>query len=276
MVTGRCVSGRRLVPPAIGRLARGAKGMLADELRKTGDWLFRWRSYLPVALLGLFLSGMSGFQYPWQSHALDRVWEILCLTISFLGLGIRAYTVGHAPRGTSGRNTRRQLAAQLNTTGVYSIVRHPLYLGNFFIWLGAALFMRQWWVGVIFVLAFWLYYERIIFAEEAFLREKFGKAFADWADRTPAFFPRLRSWEKPALRLSGATVLKREYSGFFGIIAVFAFLEFVGDFVVDGRFEVDVMWAGILLTGLLVYLTLRALKKRARRPAATRPLGGAR
>ncbi|MGB8874133.1 MAG: hypothetical protein WCC75_12145, partial [Desulfobaccales bacterium] len=43
---------------------------------------------------------------------------------------------GLPPRGTSGRNTQGQVAETLNTTGIYSLVRNPLYLGNFLIWLG--------------------------------------------------------------------------------------------------------------------------------------------
>ena len=51
---------------------------------------------------------------------------------------IRIYTVGTTPAGTSGRNRDKQIAEKLNKTGVYSIIRHPLYLGNLLIWLGVA------------------------------------------------------------------------------------------------------------------------------------------
>ncbi len=58
------------------------------------------------------------------------------MVISFFGLALRVIVVGHAPYGTSGRNTREQVADTLNTTGMYSIVRHPLYLANYLIILG--------------------------------------------------------------------------------------------------------------------------------------------
>jgi len=51
---------------------------------------------------------------------------------------------------------------------MYSMVRNPLYLGNFFMGLAPVLFMHTWWLCVIYVLAFILYYERIIVKEEAF------------------------------------------------------------------------------------------------------------
>ena len=60
--------------------------------------------------------------------------------------------MGFAPRGTSGRNTLGQVAEVLNTSGMYSVVRNPLYLGNFVIWLGLALFIKVWWCILIVVL----------------------------------------------------------------------------------------------------------------------------
>jgi protein-S-isoprenylcysteine O-methyltransferase Ste14 len=41
--------------------------------------------------------------------------------------------------------------------------------------LGVTLFVRLQWVSVIYGLVFWLYYERIILAEEVFLKEIHGK-----------------------------------------------------------------------------------------------------
>lgn len=237
---------------------------LQDELEATGAWLFRWRSFFPLVLLIPLLVEMQRFEWPMQSHRLQVVWELCCFAVSVIGLAVRVMTVGHRPAGTSGRNTLKQIAHSLNTTGMYSIVRHPLYLGNFLMWLGLAMFSLDWRLLVIFILAFWLYYERIMLAEESFLRRKFGQQFENWAANTPAFIPRLRGWQPPTLPFSFRTVLKQEYTSFFLLPAGFIGLELVEHLVVEKRLVVEPHWVILGLVGLLSYLVLRTLKKRTR------------
>ncbi|RLD62309.1 MAG: lipid A phosphate methyltransferase [Bacteroidetes bacterium] len=235
---------------------------LKEEYIKSGNWLFKRRSYLPLILLVIFIFGLKNYKYLGNNEALDDYWEIFCLLVSFIGLGIRSYTIGHTPKGTSGRNTKGQVAETLNTKGIYSVVRHPLYLGNFIIWFGISLFAHSWWLSLICILVFWVYYERIMFAEENFLIKKFGKQYMDWAEKTPAFIPKLKGWEKSNLPFSFRNVLKREYNGFFSIIVVFTFLEVLSDFIVNRKLEIDLMWLIIFGVGLIIFLTLRTLKKK--------------
>ena len=145
---------------------------------------------------------------------------------------------------------------------MYSIVRNPLYLGNFIIWSGLALFARIWWLSLIIALVFWIYYERIIFAEEAYLRTKFGAEYLDWAERTPVFVPRFRNYQKSNLPFSLKNVLRREYNGFFAVILCLFLLETIGDLVIHRRFEPDAEWIIALCVGFVIWATLRTLKKR--------------
>lgn len=234
---------------------------LREEFESTGNWLFRWRSYLPLIMIGIFLLALREYEYPGQSERLGHIWEVVCLIVSFFGLGIRIVTIGHIPKGTSGRNTKKQVAETLNTTGIYSIVRNPLYLGNFFMGLGIALFAHLWWLTLIYILMFWLYYERIIFAEEAFLREKFGNEFLEWANRTPVFIPRFSQYKKSNLPFSMRNVLKREYNGFFAVIVVLFILKTVGEIFAEGRLEFDIGWLILLGIGFIIWVILRSLKK---------------
>lgn len=234
---------------------------LREEFENSGNWLFRWRSYLPMILVGIFLLALREYEYPGHSETIDFIWEIICLIVSFFGLGIRIFTIAYTPKGTSGRNTEEQIAETLNTIGIYSILRNPLYLGNFFMGLGIALFAHLWWLTLIYILAFWLYYERIIFAEEAYLRNKFDKEYMEWANKTPAIIPKFSLYKKADLSFSFRNVLKREYNGFFAAILTFFIFETVGDLFSQGRLEFDLWWILLLGFGFIVWITLRTLKK---------------
>jgi protein-S-isoprenylcysteine O-methyltransferase Ste14 len=234
---------------------------LREEFKKTGDWLFRWRSYLPLLLIAIFLVALRDFQYPYGSHRLDQLWEIFCLLISLFGLGIRVFTGGYVPGGTSGRSTKKQIASILNTRGLYSMVRHPLYLGNFFIFLGLSLFVRVWWFSLLIILIFWIYYERIMFAEEEFLVQKFGASFSEWARKTPAFLPRFKNWRKPDLPFSFKTAVGKEYSTFFAIILTFTALDIISELFASGKLILDLMWVILFSISLIMYLVIRIMKK---------------
>lgn len=232
---------------------------LDDEFRKQGEWLFRWRSFLPLILVPLVGVALSQI----NAERIDKwgdSWDLFCLALSFLGLFVRVVTIGYVPANTSGRNTRHQKADQVNTTGIYSIVRHPLYLGNFLIGLGISLVQFVWWLPVIYVLAFWLYYERIMFAEEAFLRQKFGEQYEQWAAATPAFWPRFTQWRTPALPFSWLNVFRREYTGLMVVILGHASQETLELWLRDHsiwRF----FWATLLFSGLATYFVLRWLTR---------------
>lgn len=237
---------------------------LQEEFEELGNRFFRWRSYLPLFMGALFMAALLSYRHPEAAPRVDRWWQMGCLLVSVAGLLLRFYTVGFAPRGTSGRNTRGQVADVLNTSGMYSVVRNPLYLGNFLIWLGLALFIQVWWCVVIVVLSFILFYERIIFAEERFLFEKFGIIFINWAEKTPVIIPKLKNWRRPELPFSWKSALNREYSSFFAMIASYTALAVIRDSLQHGRFYLDLIWLKLFIVGLIIYLTIRIMKKKTK------------
>jgi protein-S-isoprenylcysteine O-methyltransferase Ste14 len=237
---------------------------LQEEFEKTGEYFFRWRSYLPLVMTLLFIMGLACFRYPFADHQLDLAWDAGCLALALLGQGLRFFTVGFVPRGTSGRNTRGQVADTLNTTGMYAVVRNPIYLGNLIIWLGLSLFMKSLWFTTIITLFFTIFYERIICAEEAFLRQEFGDAFMQWAEATPAIIPRFQNWRPPSLPFSFKSALNREYGTFFAIVVTFTVLELLAGLVNFGKFTLDAIWVKLFLFSAAFYLTIRYLKKKTR------------
>jgi len=236
---------------------------LREEFESQGEWLFRWRSFLPLAIFPFFavvLTESYRIKTDLDSYVVLG-FEIACIVISFLGMAVRFLTVGFIHKDTSGSNTETQKAGTVNKTGIYSTVRHPLYLGNFIISLGMALFFMIWWFAVIFILVYWIYYERIMFREEEFLRGKFGSDYEEWALKTPAFIPRLSQWKKPDLPFTFKKALARDYIGIFEIIVVFTLIKMcenyvAGDPILSRGYQI------FIGAGAVFFLITRFLKKR--------------
>lgn len=200
---------------------------LIEELDKQGNFLFRWRSYIPGLVLLFSVLYLPFVPYFKDSYDANLWWLFFCFGISLVGLFVRCFVIGYAPARTSGRNTKQQIADLVNQSGIYSLVRHPLYLGNFLMYFGPVLILRDLAVALVFILFFYLYYERIMFAEEFFLRTKFQIEYLQWANRTPAFLPKLSGYQKPPLPFSIKNIFKREYPSLFGTIVIFTLLDLI-------------------------------------------------
>ena len=237
--------------------------MLNETIARQGDWLFRWRSYVILAFfpfLALIMRTPEAVETAF-GHQADLAYEAACMLLAFFGLSIRAYTVGYTPKGTSGRNTKAQIAESLNTTGIYSIVRNPLYLGNAIVYMAFVLFTESLTAVLAMALFLVVYLERIVAAEERFLAQKFGAEYLAWTRRVPAFIPRFVLWQPPTVPFSLRNVLKREYSGFFGIIAAFLLFHYAREIISEGDTAVHLGWLALLLGGAAIYVALRSLKR---------------
>lgn len=64
-----------------------------------------------------------------------------------------------------------------------------------------------------------------MFAEEQFLKGKFGDAYVKWSLTAPPFFPKIKGWVTADLEFSFKNILKREYNGLFAVGISFLYLE---------------------------------------------------
>jgi len=237
---------------------------LQEELEQQGNFLFKYRGTLPLILLG---GSMAVFAYT-QIYSLGydnlisyEKYEIIALIVSLLGLIVRIYTVGYSPANTSGRNTDEQLADVVNQTGIYSMVRHPLYVGNFLMWLGPAMLVQNAWFIVAFIFIYWVYYERIMFAEEQFLRGKFGDIYLKWAAKTPAFILCLKKYVKPNISFSLKKVIKKEKNGLAAVFLIFYIFRLIKEYIYTKSFALDTWIFYAMLGSLVLYFILKFIKK---------------
>lgn len=234
---------------------------LQEEFEQQGNFLFKHRSYIPILiLLASFIIYTNSIRDGKDPFGTGIVY--LSLGVSIIGLLIRIYTVGHSPANTSGRNTAAgQVADTLNQQGIYSIVRHPLYLGNFLMYLGFALLPMSIFFVIIFCLLFWIYYERIMFAEEQFLRGKFNTMYLNWALKTPAFIPNFSLFNSAEIHFSWKKILKKEKNGLAALFFIFWIFYILRNYLM-GKVILDYsFWTLAMVICILLYFILKFIKQ---------------
>src|SRR4051812_11463687 len=150
-----------------------------------GAWLFRYRSFLPVPLALILLLVRRGES---DGRALLVVGAIIVMT----GQALRLWAVRHI--GTISR-TRTTRYGPLMTAGPYAVVRNPLYVGNWLLWTGFAVWSRLLWMVPVAWLVFFFQYRAIARWEAAFIRSKYLDAYDDYARQVRSWMPRWPSRE---------------------------------------------------------------------------------
>jgi len=139
-----------------------------------------------------------------------------------------------------------------------------LYVGNFFMWLGPVLFLRSVSFVFVFILLYWLYYERIMFAEEQFLRRKFGEIYDKWSEKVSSFIPWTFNYIPSRLSFSFRNVLKREYNSFVNIFVIFILLDLFRNYFLTGRLSFTPLWLYLTIGAILVWALVRTIHKSTR------------
>lgn len=75
-------------------------------------------------------------------------------------------------------------ASSLQTTGVYSITRNPMYTGLAILYLGITCFIGNWWNIILFPVLILIIQEYIIKREEKYLKLEFGNAYEVYCSNT--------------------------------------------------------------------------------------------
>ena len=108
--------------------------------------------------------------------------------------------------------TRSAKTGNLQDSGPFSVVRNPLYVGNFFLSLGLVVVANIWWLIPVYIALFAFQYHYIVGWEEWNLRKKFGAEFDAYCARVPRWFPKIggyKSWNhdfKKALKSERVTI----------------------------------------------------------------------
>jgi protein-S-isoprenylcysteine O-methyltransferase Ste14 len=151
----------------------------------------RWGIGPSIAAPSLFLALATwAAASAWPGIFLLRCPAILRAAGSVLiGLGLAVWATGAI---TVMRAYNR---GQLATTGVFALVRHPVYAGWIsMIFPGLALFTGAW-PAILIALIGYVIFRRRIHHEEEYLERRFGTAYRDYRQRVNAVLPVPRFWK---------------------------------------------------------------------------------
>ena len=74
-------------------------------------------------------------------------------------------------------------ASSLQTNGIYSISRNPMYAGLAIVYLGITCLIGNWWNIILFPLLLLVIQEYVIKKEEKYLERAFGEKYLDYKSR---------------------------------------------------------------------------------------------
>jgi hypothetical protein len=108
-------------------------------------------------------------------------WFLPGLAVSLLGELIQLWCFASLHK-------KKELAAN----GPYALVRNPMYLGRYFLVLGALLLAGRPWLPVVYTVLYYFYMSNRVKREEETLRGIFGREYEEYCSEVSRFVPSLR------------------------------------------------------------------------------------
>ena len=205
------------------------------------------RVRVDVVLLILFLivGGVTyhfDFLYKGYTPFVDNLFDALGFLLILKGVFIRMAARGHKKANSGGSH-------QLVTTGLYQVVRNPMYLGTFYIGSGFVLTLLPWWMVFVFAGFFYARFNQQMMSEEKFLTQMFGKKYEEYCRQVPRIFPNIAlSMKLPIKQLINPQEMfsTTEKRGLWSWPLLALTCEITKEYLLNSRFD--------LLSNLTVYL----------------------
>lgn len=154
-------------------------------LRVKHPWLFvliilakKLRTKVALVIVAICVAdGLILYEPPFDLDE-PNVWVITGLALILVGLSFRL--------AAHGCLKKKEVLA---TTGVYSVCRHPLYLGSILLTYGFCCLLDDVWNWVAATAYFLVFYTLAIIWEEVRLAERYGAAHEAYTQTTPILLP---------------------------------------------------------------------------------------
>ncbi|MCP4156277.1 MAG: hypothetical protein GY757_51665 [bacterium] len=226
---------------------------------KLGNFLFEHRSFTPVPLIILVVVLFR----PVDLGEMNPLVNSIGIVISILGELIRIMAVGYSFAGTSGRESYLR-ADNLNSTGIYSIVRNPLYIGNFFIFSGLVVVFSNVWAILVFAFFLILQYYFVVLAEENYLKGEYSKDYEDYCNRVRRIIPVIGKYRKNQNPFNLRKVIFKENDSVFNLLVIYLLVLLYKERVFSGAIINSTLYS--ICGGILVaaYILVKIIKKKAK------------
>ena len=149
------------------------------------QWKPTWRDIILYIFLGILFVGQVVFCFiSYNGAGWDFVlyigWAVFAFSMVLGWLSRIAFEAkGKAPKGESFIHT-----SVIVESGIYAIVRHPMYL-SFILLVISLILISQHWLSLIFSIPFVVYFYISTWSEERSSIGKFGEAYKSYMQRVP-------------------------------------------------------------------------------------------
>ncbi|MGE0680785.1 MAG: isoprenylcysteine carboxylmethyltransferase family protein [Candidatus Binatia bacterium] len=228
-----------------------------------GVWLRRYRRYLPLPLILVCLIWLRPVM-PGGSPFLDTVTDFIGVSVCVLGQWFRLWAWGsNATVGKWGVRDR----------GPYTLLRHPLYTGNFLIAAGLVVIFNNPWAYLLFLVPLAYLYHVITQMEEKRMHRRFAEDYREYQEQqVPRFLPalsNLRAAVRTTTPFGWGFAWRKEYESCCGWLAGVAALEAYEGVLLRGwerNWPYTVRWG--IVVGLIGLISLiLGIRKNASRSA---------
>lgn len=151
----------------------------------TGEHAFSDMGQLILLVVFLVIWIADSFVFKYSTFLTQYVSNYIRVPIALIVLIISGLLAGFGLNTVFGK-TREE--PQVITTGVFSIVRHPIYLGSILLYFGFILLSLSLLSVLVWILILVFYY-MISRYEERLLIQRFGSVYEEYKKKVPMLFP---------------------------------------------------------------------------------------
>jgi protein-S-isoprenylcysteine O-methyltransferase Ste14 len=223
---------------------------------KIGNFLFKHRSFTPLPIIVLVFVLFK----PLDLGGANWMINLGGLLLSIIGELIRVMSVGFAYEGTSGRESYLR-AENLNTTGIYSIVRNPLYIGNFFMFAGIVVVFANLYAFLVFALFLIVQYYFVILAEEDYLKQQYKEQYAEYCQRVRRVIPTFNAYITNRNPFNLKKVIFKENDSVFNMLVMFLLVLLYKEHFFKSSISNSLYYIvpGVIL--IIIYIIVKVFKK---------------